>query len=82
MFYAIFESHTEAFETLYYYKRFLEHLQALAVNEFKYNVQQLSGFEVQIKKTLNDIPNRQRWREAVEFDAISEEFDIDWSPVM
>jgi hypothetical protein len=72
---------------LYYYKCFLEHLQALALNGYKYNMEELSDFEAQVRKELNLMRDtiivkcqRAQGYPSVNLDAIAE-LNIDWSIV-
>lgn len=71
---------------LYYYKCFLEHLQALDLDAYKYNLEQLSVFELELRKELNGIRRiatdhrRGCVGYNVDLDAIAE-LAIDWSEV-
>ncbi|KAG2173157.1 hypothetical protein INT43_004530 [Umbelopsis isabellina] len=72
--------------SLCYYKCFLEHLQALDLDAYKYNLEELSNFELELRKELNNIRHmtidhrRIALGWAVNLDAIAD-LNIDWSEV-
>ncbi|KAJ2956852.1 hypothetical protein NQZ79_g7350 [Umbelopsis isabellina] len=77
-----YQSSPDAHQWLYYYKRFSEHLQALELNEYKYDLQQLSVFQAQVKEALNAMRNSFIFTyHGVNLDAISE-LGIEWSHIM
>lgn len=61
---------------LYYYKCFLEHLQALDLDDYKYNLEDLSVYGHELLILLNSIYDQDYSKEELH---LFDELKIDWS---